>query len=173
MLSLAIDLSSSILLCHFICKANRASGGIYLILFSLDWSIPFAISVLEAKQLYLDCWWTQIKHLFPPSPSFLSCLHFFPLRAMGELLLYGPFISICILFSPIIFFLFFPLLFCSLFLIPFSPFSISSQFLTHGSDYRSFGLLDPKFTPSDIYRGNWIQNLSQCGCSDQIISLYR
>lgn len=104
MLSLAIDLSSSILLCHFICKANRASGGIYLILFSLDWSIPFAISVLEAKQLYLDCWWTQIKHLFPPSPSFLSCLHFFPLRAMGELLLYGPFISICILFSPIIFF---------------------------------------------------------------------
>lgn len=104
MLSLAIDLSSSILLCHFICTANRASGGIYLILFSLDWSIPFAISVLEAKQLYLDCWWTQIKHLFPPSPSFLSCLHFFPLRAMGELLLYGPFISICILFSPIIFF---------------------------------------------------------------------
>lgn len=173
MLSLAIDLSSSILLCHFICTANRASGGIYLILFSLDWSIPFAISVLEAKQLYLDCWWTQIKHLFPPSPSLPLLPPFLPTQGYGRIAFVRP---IYFHLHPLLhhyFFLFFPLLFCSLFPIPFSPFSISSQFLTHGSDYRTFGLLDPKFTPSDIYRGNWIQNLSQCGCSAQIISLYR
>lgn len=109
-----IDVRFSVLLFRLVHRANRGFGRIYLILSALAGYIPYSTSRPGAKQVYLGCWWSQTKHLFPPPPPFLSCLHYFPLRAVDRIASVRPIYSHLpplLSTSP-------PIIFCPLFVSP-------------------------------------------------------
>ena len=104
--SVFIDISLRILLKQLICRANRGLGRIYLILFPLAGYITYPTSRPAAKQVSLVYWQTQtksIQFIGGPKLNIKFLLLYFSSasisshsRLLTELLLYGPFISICL-----------------------------------------------------------------------------